>query len=257
MPCHFIWTWWLIQCYNLNSLRPSDAWCVGKLIIIASDKGLLPGRRQAIIWTNAVILLIGPLGTKFNEILIEIHTFSFAKMHLKMSSAKWHPFCLGPNVPNSSPPNATYMRQWIGSAFFQIMACCLFSAKPLSKPMQGYCNQNTELFIHENASENIICEMRAILSRGDGLTLQVPVPYINTLRSRKHGRHFADDTFKRIFLNENVRISTNNSLNIVPKGSINNIPAVVQIMAWRRPGDKPLSEPMMVWSLTHICVARP
>ena len=75
--------------------------CVGKLTIIASDNGLSPGRRQAIIWTNAGILLIGPLGTNFNEILIEIHTFSFKKMHLKMSSAKWRPFCLGLNVLNS------------------------------------------------------------------------------------------------------------------------------------------------------------
>ena len=74
--------------------------CVGKSTIIASDNGLSPGRRQAIIWTNAGILLIGPLGTKFNEILIEIHTFSFKKMHLKISSAKWRPFCLGPNVLN-------------------------------------------------------------------------------------------------------------------------------------------------------------
>ena len=72
--------------------------CVGKLTIIGSDNGLSPGRRQAIIWTNAGILLIGPLGTNFNEILIEIHTFSFMKMHLKMSSAKWRPFCLGLNV---------------------------------------------------------------------------------------------------------------------------------------------------------------
>ena len=71
---------------------------VGKLTIIASDNDLSPGRRQAIIWTNAGILLIGLLGTKFNEISIEIHSFSFKKMHLKMSSAKWGPFCLGLNV---------------------------------------------------------------------------------------------------------------------------------------------------------------
>ena len=69
--------------------------CVGKLTIIGSDNGLSPGRRQAIIWTNAGILLIGPLGTNFSEILIEIHIFSFKKMHLKMSSGKWRPFCLG------------------------------------------------------------------------------------------------------------------------------------------------------------------
>ena len=56
--------------------------CVNKLTTIGSDNGLVPGRRQAIIWTNAGILLIGPLGTNFSEILIEIHTFSFKKMHL-------------------------------------------------------------------------------------------------------------------------------------------------------------------------------
>ena len=58
-------------------------------------------------------------------------------------------------------------------------------------------------------------------------------------------------------MNENVKIAINISLKFVPKGLINNIPALVQIMAWRRPGDKPLSEAMMVRLLTHICVARP
>ena len=80
---------------------------------------------------------------------------------------------------------------------------------------------------------------------------------VNTLRPRQNGRHFADDSFKRIFLNENVRISIKISLKFVPKGPINNIPALVLIMAWRRPGDKPLSEPMMVSLPTHICVTRP
>ena len=61
---------------------------------IGSDNGLAPNRRQAIIWTNAGILLIEPLGTKMSNILIEIHIFSFKKMHLKMSSAKWWPFCV-------------------------------------------------------------------------------------------------------------------------------------------------------------------
>ena len=72
--------------------------CVVKLTIIGSDNGLSPWRHQAIIWTKAGILLIGPLGTNFSEFLIAIHTFSFNKMHLKMSSAKWHPFCLGLDV---------------------------------------------------------------------------------------------------------------------------------------------------------------
>ena len=67
----------------------------------------------------------------------------------------------------------------------------------------------------------------------------------------------ADDTFKRIFLNENVWISLKISLKFVSKVPINNIPALIQIMAWRQPGDKPLSEPMMVNLLTHICVTRP
>ena len=70
--------------------------CVNKLTIIGSDNGLLPGRCQAIILINAVILLTGPLGTNFREILIKIHTFSFKKMHLKMSSVKRGQFALAP-----------------------------------------------------------------------------------------------------------------------------------------------------------------
>ena len=72
--------------------------CVNKLTTTGSDNGLSPGRCQAIIWTNSGILLIGPLGTNFSEILIKIHTFSFKKMHFKLSSGKWQPFCLGLNV---------------------------------------------------------------------------------------------------------------------------------------------------------------
>ena len=79
----------------------------------------------------------------------------------------------------------------------------------------------------------------------------------NTLRPRQNGRHFADDIFKCIFLNENVWIAIKISLKFVPKGPINNIPALVQIMAWRRPGDKPLPEPIVVSLTTHICVTRP
>ena len=80
---------------------------------------------------------------------------------------------------------------------------------------------------------------------------------INTLRPRQNGRLFADDTLKRIFLNENVRISIEISLKFVPEGPINNIPALVQIIACRLNGAKPLSEPMTVSSPTHICVTRP
>ena len=72
--------------------------CVGNLTIIGSDNGLSPGRRQAIIWTNAVILSIGPLGTNFSEILIKMIAFSFKKMRSKVSSGKRRPSCLGLNV---------------------------------------------------------------------------------------------------------------------------------------------------------------
>ena len=76
--------------------------CVSKLAVIGSENGLAPGRRQTIIWTNDGILLIGQLGTNFSEILIGIQTISFKKMHLKMSSAKWRPFCRDLNVLKQS-----------------------------------------------------------------------------------------------------------------------------------------------------------
>ena len=82
-------------------------------------------------------------------------------------------------------------------------------------------------------------------------------PWLNLLRLRQNGRHFSDDILKYIFLNENVWISIKISLKFVPKVPINNYPALVQIMAWCWPGDKPLSEPMMVRLPTHICITRP
>ena len=72
--------------------------CFSKLTISGSNNGLSPGRHLAIIWTNAKILLTGSSGTKFSEIWIEIHTFPFRKMDLKMSTGKWRTFCLGLNV---------------------------------------------------------------------------------------------------------------------------------------------------------------
>ena len=81
-------------------------------------------------------------------------------------------------------------------------------------------------------------------------------PGLNSLRPRQNGRHFLDVILKRIFLNENVGISIKTSRKFVLKDQVNNISALVQIMAWRRPGDQPLSEPMMFNLLTHICVTR-
>ena len=98
--------------------------CVSNLTIIGSDNGLSPDRRQAINCTNAEILLIGPLGTNFSENLIGIQTFSFYKMHLKMSSAEWHPFCLCLNVLRK-----VNQHQMMGIAFdyrktFQLLGGC-------------------------------------------------------------------------------------------------------------------------------------
>ena len=79
---------------------------------------------------------------------------------------------------------------------------------------------------------------------------------MNTLRLRQNGRHFPNHILKCILLNENVSISITISLKFVPKGPINNIPALVQIMTWRRPGDKPLSKPLLVTLLMQICITR-
>ena len=80
---------------------------------------------------------------------------------------------------------------------------------------------------------------------------------VNSLRQRQNSCHFPDNIIKCIFLNENVGISLKNLVKFVQKIQINNIPSLVKTMAWRRPGDKPLSEPMMINLLMHICVTLP
>ena len=79
----------------------------------------------------------------------------------------------------------------------------------------------------------------------------------NTLRPRQVGRQIPDDTSTFILLDENICVVLKISRKFVPKVRINNIQVLVQIVAWRRPGDKPFSEPMMANLLTHICVTRP
>ena len=114
-------------------------------------------------------------------------------------------------------------RSWLGNWLWALMM-----------KIQGYCNLSTW---------SIYRTFRYLM--------------FNTLKLRQNGRRFADDTFKCTFLNENVRISIKISLKFVPNGPINNNPALVQIMAWRQSGDKPLSKPMMASLLTHICVTQP
>ena len=132
--------------------------CVSKLTIIGSDNGLSPGRCQAIIWTNEGILFIGPLGTNFNETSIEIHTFSFKKIHLKMSSGKWRPFCLSLNVLSkmfllwytSHYSDVT----WV-SWHFKSPGTCLFHLTDCSCSHRIKCQRSAllDLFLGKSISE--------------------------------------------------------------------------------------------------------
>ena len=168
--------------------------CVSKLTIIGSDNGLSPGRRQAIIWTNAGILLIGPLGTNFSEISITILAFSFTKMRLKVSSGKWRPFCLGLNV----------LTWW--------WTCLLI----------------------------IVTEQLTV-------DLNVFLKLLNHLPPGQNGHHSDRWHFQMHFLEWKWYdwILIQISLKFVPMSPIDNKPALVQVMAWRLTGDKPLLEPML------------
>ena len=100
--------------------------CVCNLTIIGSDNGLSPGQRQAIIWTNAIILLIRTLGTNFSEILSEIQTFSFKKTNLKISSGKWRPFCLGLKVLTRWLPTYRWDKYNLYTGIQSITSACSF-----------------------------------------------------------------------------------------------------------------------------------
>ena len=103
---------WTLLSGMFNSLGLSDTYiCVSKLTSIGSDTDLLPGWCQAIILTNAGILFVGPMETNFSEIIIKIYTFSFKKIHLKMSSGKCWPFCLSLNVSKVANDLCSYTQQ--------------------------------------------------------------------------------------------------------------------------------------------------
>ena len=132
----------------------------------------------------------------------------------------------------------------------------------LRKKLLWNLNQSTNVSFTKMHLVISSAKWRTYFPRGDDLTLRVnhavrysrvQIQYIwntDTLRPRQNGCHFPDDIFKCIFLNESIWISIEISLKFVPKGPISNIPALGKIMAWRRPGDKPLSEPMLVCLLT-------
>ena len=201
---------------------------IDNLTIIGSDNGLSPGRCQAIIWTNAGLLIIGPLRRNFSEILNKINTVLSMKMRLKMPSTKWQPLCLGLKV-----------------------------LEILSKLLN-------EMMVPQFALSNILINIQDKNIRKLGpyqslifLCLVCTSVWVNSSPPRQNGCHFADDIFKWISLTENVSISMKISLNFVPRGPINNNPTLVQIVAWRWPGGKPLSEPMMVRLPMNICITWP
>ena len=121
-------------------------------------------------------------------------------------------------------------------------------------------NENIQIWSRYSLFKNTGCSLPA--SSSAALSYWVKwasnscIPAFNTLRPRQNGCHFPD-IFKWIFLNENVCFTIKISLKFVPKSPVNNIPALVQMMAWCRPGDKPLSGPVMVSLLMHICVTLP
>ena len=115
----------------------------------------------------------------------------------------------------------------------------IFDIKQKSNEKQMVCRKSASWGINELAYNNIT-----------SLLIHIEAKTKWPLFSRRH-------IFKWIFLNENECISMKISLKFVPRDPMNNIPALVQIVAWRRPGDKPLSEPMMVSLLIHICITWP
>ena len=154
-------------------------------------------------------------------------------------------------------PSDTISHYRYGSTLVQVMACCLTA--PSHYLNQWYLLAYSWSKFTENVAD--ITHHKFLKCTYLKILLNLPganeLMSFNTLRPRQNGRHFPDNIFKCILLNENVWILLKISLKFVPQGPINNIPALVQIMPWHWPGDKPLSGPMMVKLPTHICVTRP
>ena len=133
--------------------------------------------------------------------------------------------------------------QWHMRNYLKLIGCSLI----------GFRNINWEIHrVHK-----FLGNLQSIMGSCDRWEFSLFFFFFNNLRPRKNGRHFPDDIFNSIFLNENAWTPIKFSLKFVPKGPIDNIPALVQIMAGRRLGGKLLSEPMIVRLPTHICVTRP
>ena len=145
------------------------------------------------------------------------------------------------HVIHQPPVNSPHKGQWRGALMFSLI--CAWTNGWVNNPDIGNLR-------HHCTHYDI-----TVMSNDESVSWDLTI-LLNTLRPRQNGHHFADHMFKCIFLNENVWIQIEISLKFVHKGPINNNPALFQIMAWRRSCDKPLSEPMMISWLTHICVNR-
>ena len=192
--------------------------CVGKLTIIGSDNGLSPERRQAIICTNADILLIGPLGTNFSEILIEIQTYSLKNIRLKMSSAKCCSFRLGLNVliviclvPFCEIP-FNHLRYLI---------CQEVRTDPRSHTGRDAKTKLKGTLCHLLQGDRMVgCRINSLVPRRRSCNVKFNIISLISPWTKWPPSVLADDNFKCIFLNASDRIPIRISLTFVPRSPI-------------------------------------
>ena len=171
---------------------------------------------------------------------------------------------------NSSQPSNQYnvyicplSGWWRRRVVHILLRCYFFVREDVNSPHKGpailqvFLCHDIIFFSWDIITMTTKYQLIFMVTDGWVLTCKRQETWVNTFRLRQNGRHFPDDIFQCIFLFENVWIWIKISLKFVPKIRINNIPALVQIMAWRRRGGKPLSEPMMVNLVTHICITQP
>ena len=133
----------------------------------------------------------------------------------------------------------------------------LLASEVTLKHMGKSSNTRPQQTSTQGSNRRTLCILYSIYSAAShGKVVTITTLGFSTLRLRQNDRQFADDIFKCIFLDEIIWISVEISLKFVPGGLVNNISALVQIMAWRWPGDKPLSEPVMVIFPPYLCVTR-
>ena len=189
--------------------------CIGKLTITGTDNGLLPDWHKAIIWTNDGILLIGPW--EQTEILIEIHIFSFKKMHFKMSSGKWEPFCL---------------------SLLKVSWLHIFNINSVENSSSSHAliiHQNMQVTLSGWVRTMMFCTVHQESKTPEGLT------HWGWDKMAAIFQMTFSDTFSWMKVFEFCLIF---HCFFIPYGPIDYKSALVQIIAWRQAGDKPLSEPI-------------